>query len=233
MMDACRVFFALTRISERCIAVVSRKTRDGAQCTEENGGDRKYEQGKNTAKWTWKNGEGSAEYVPVKKKPNYNWVSKNGWVEDSSKWHAEGEDQKREIKWTVDVNNGGDRADLAGYVLTDTVQDGHNIDPNRVTIRAWGEDNQEINPTDVSIIVASDNQGFRIQFPDTANYNKYQIEYWTTPTDSDEAPVDKYSNKAEVCKGSECKTATKDVDRPTKPTKPDPDNPNPPTPENP
>lgn len=209
------------------------KIKDDTQFTEENG-DKKYEQGKNTANWKWDNGEDSAEYVPVKKKPNYNWISKNGWVEDSSKWYADGEEQKREIKWTVDINNGGDRANLAGYTLTDTVQDGHVIDPTTVNVRGWGQDNQEIKPIDVEVKLAEGNKGFSIEWPnDTTNYNKYQIEYKTKPTDSDDSPVQKYSNRAEVCKEGDCETATKDVDRPTKPTDPDPDNPDQPTPENP
>lgn len=194
---------------------------NGAQA-DANDGD-KYQSAKNTAHWKWQDGEGESSYVPSKRNWNYNWVSKNGWVEDSSKWYAEGSEQKREIKWTVDVNNGGDRADINGCQLTDTVQDGHEIDPDTVTIRAWDENNQEIDPAGVQIVVNDDRKGFSIDFSSgDPNYNKYQIEYKTVPTDSDEHPVSKYSNKAEVCGLTECKTATKDVDRPSKPN-PDPD----------
>lgn len=191
--------------------------KDGAQ-SDPNDGD-KYQNAKNTAHWKWRDGEGESGYVPSKRKWNYNWVSKNGWVEDSSKWYAEGDGRKREIKWTVDINNGSDRADINGYELTDTVREGHEIAPDAtVTIRAWDENNQEINPVDARIVVNDDRMGFSIQFPSgQPNYNKYQIEYKTIPTDTDENPAQKYSNTMQVCKDGDCKTSTKEVDRPTKP----------------
>lgn len=184
--------------------------------------DNKYTSAKNTAHWKWKDGEGESEYIPSKRTWNYNWVSKNGWVEDQSKWYAEGAEQKREIKWTVDINNGDDRANLNGYAFTDTVKEGHAItDPDSIRIRGWDENNQEISDLP-NIVVEENGHWFSIGFPETDNYNKYQIEYVTHPTDSDEAPAEKYTNEAKLCDNDECNTATKEVNRPDKPTNPDP-----------
>ncbi|WP_033518398.1 SpaA isopeptide-forming pilin-related protein [Bifidobacterium cuniculi] len=207
---------------------------DGAQADTNDGN--KYQDAKNTAHWSWKDGEGHADYVPAKRTWNINWVDKNGWVEgdQSNKWWKDDNTADREIKWTLTINGGGDRGNLAGRTITDTIGEGHVLKDGSLKVVARNENGQEIT-NDLQFEVNGNTLTYT--FPDTENYNKYEIEYYTVVS-ADAAIVNpdqgvKYRNEVESClPQGECETKDKEVDRPSKPSEPgpdNPDNPNPPT----
>lgn len=208
--------------------------RDGAQVDANDGN--KYQGAKNTANWSWKDGSGSADYVPTKRSWNINWVDKNGWVEgdQGNKWWSEDDTADREIKWTLTINGGGDRGNLAGRTITDTIGEGHAFKDGSLKVVARNENGQGIT-NDLQFTI--DGNTLTYTFPDTENYNKYEIEYYTVVS-ADAAMADpgqgvKYRNEVTSCPPQgECETKGKDVDRPSKPSEPgpdNPDNPNPPT----
>ncbi|MEE1295515.1 MAG: SpaA isopeptide-forming pilin-related protein [Bifidobacterium sp.] len=189
----------------------------------------KYEGAENIAHWSWKDGEKEASYTPSKRTWKYNWINKYGSRnKESADWWASGA-TGQEITWTIELNIGNDRGDLAGRTVTDTIGAGHTLKGNGTssfTIEAWDEGNQWISDPQLAITVTD--TGFTIDFPEgQTNTNKYKISYVTVPTapTSEEADaVTRYHNEASNCTAEECATMSSDVDRPGKPsTNPDPD----------
>lgn len=207
---------------------------DNAQVNTNNGN--KYEHAINTAHYSWtvpdgdstKTETGSAEYIPTKRTWNFNWIDKNGWIEDSSTWYADS-DPKREIKWVLQVNNGSDRGNLAGHTITDTIGAGHSFQEGSLAVRVFDEQQQEISGETLNLTVSGNTISYT--FPtDVDNYRKYEIIYYTTVDSSTADTTTQYTNTFRDCERGQavdsCRTRDKTVDRPSPPST-DPDVPDP------
>lgn len=151
----------------------------------------KLDDAKNTAQWTW---EGSDKPGEDDTTPNfsYNMISKK-----------DGTGTTDDIAWEVTLNSGDLKADMSGYVFTDTLEGGQHykgtfevVDPN---------DNWKVIDTGT---IPDDATSFTYTFGADAGKKQYVIRYHTKLDDP--SSMDKVSNKGEVTPPDEGKPGGSD-----------------------
>ena len=138
----------------------------------------KLNDAKNTAQWTW---EGSDKPGEDDTTPNfsYNMISKK-----------DGTGTADDIAWEVTLNSGDLKADMGGYVFTDTLEGGQHykgtfevVDPNNWKVIDTGK-------------IPGDATSFTYTFGKDAGKKQYVIRYHTKLDDP--SSMDKVSNKGTV-----------------------------------
>ena len=139
----------------------------------------KLNDAKNTAQWTWEGSEkpGEDDTTP---QFSYNMISKK-----------DGTGTADDIAWEVTLNSGNLKADMVGYVFTDTLKGGQHykgtfevVDPS---------DNWKVIDTGT---IADTAKSFRYTFGKDAGKKQYVIRYHTKLDDP--SSMDKVTNKGEV-----------------------------------
>ena len=128
---------------------------------------KKLDDAKNTATWQWDGGQPSASTpngAHATPDLSYRMV-------DKSDGSADGD---AGIKWTVTLNGGNLKADMGGYVFTDTLQSGHHYDGSYTVYGgATGDDVYATGTLDPNA------RSFTYTFPADAGRRQYRIVYHT------------------------------------------------------
>ena len=143
------------------------------------GNNQKLDKVGNSASWTWNGNSkpGTGSYTPDL---SYQMLTK-----------GDGEKQgDGTIKWTVQLNNGGLKADMGGYVFKDTLPKGMSYTG---TFKVLDENWQPIGGDHA---IDTKKGSFSYTFPKDAGYKKYVIQYTTKLDDADATGT--FKNHAEV-----------------------------------